>query len=92
MLTATITNVSGEALPAGSLPGMLSWVGEIANSGSVAVVVNVADLNKVVNQTSGFSLGEMLQQMVQAGKITVTYANVGATDRDNVSVAHGVEA
>lgn len=92
MLTCTITNTSGAELAAGSLPGMLNWNPAIANSGTFVVQMLVADLNKVVNQTSGFTLGELLQQLVQKGTITVGYANLGATDRDNVSVAHGVEA
>ncbi len=91
MLTATITNTSGATLAAGSLPGMLSWVGSIANNATAVVVLSVSDLNKPVDLTSGFTLGELLQQMIQKGTITVTYVDLGATDRSTVSIAHAGE-
>lgn len=87
MLTCTITNTSGADIAAGALPGVLNWNPLIANSGTFVVIMNVADLNKSVTPHSGFSLGEALQQLVQKGTITVGYANLGSTERDNVGDA-----
>jgi hypothetical protein len=86
MITSVITNVSGATLTAGSLPGILSWVGDIANNASVTVTLNPHDLTDVVARV-GFSLGDLLQQMVQKNKITVAFNSVGATDRDVSVVA-----
>lgn len=93
MLTATITNTSGATtLGTTWLPGMLSWVPGVANSAAATAVLMVSDLLQVVNGNSGFTLGQLLQQMVQAGLITITYANLGATDREITDKAVSVAA
>jgi hypothetical protein len=84
MLSTVITNTSGATMAAGSLPGILSWIGEILNSNSVTVTLTTNDL-KSDSTRMGLSLGDQLQQMVQKGLITVAFTNIGLTDRDVVS-------
>jgi hypothetical protein len=85
MITATITNKTGALTVTGWLPGTLSWIPGIANNATVDVVLNVQDLSNPIPHL-GFSLGELLQQMVNKGFITVSFANV-ATDTDVTSLA-----
>lgn len=88
MLTATIVNTSGVAL---TLPGPLSWI-TIAIGATVTPVINPQDLLKVVDQHSGFTLGEMLQQLKQKGSVTIAYGDLGATSRDHVGTAIATQA
>lgn len=92
MLTATITNTStmtiqpaSAAYAAGvypipaflTLPGCLSWI-TLAPTASATPIVSVADL-EVSATTGGFGslrVKDVLQQMIQAGWITVSYANL----------------
>lgn len=103
MLTATITNTSGltiqpaaVAAAAGvypipafiQLPGCLSWL-TIANTASKSVIVTVADLEAPAT-TAGFAgqrVKDVLQQLIQGGKITLTYVALGATDTDTFAAA-----
>jgi phosphatidylethanolamine-binding protein (PEBP) family uncharacterized protein len=86
MLTITIGNVSTtDVLAASSLPAPFQLQGDIAASGSTAYVIQVHDLDKVEDNHSGFTAGDMLQQMRQANLITVAIADAG-DDQDNGSV------
>lgn len=82
MLTATITNLSSTvSIGAGTdtpLPGGFAWL-TIAATGNAAVTCRVADLMAPSGIMSGFTVGDALQQLVQQGKITVSYANAAAT-------------
>lgn len=88
MLTATITNLSSTAsIGYGTdtpLPGPFAWI-TIAASGNKAVTCRVADLVAAAGVMSGFTVGDMLQQLVQMGKITVSYANLAATAQADAS-------
>lgn len=81
MLTMNIENTSGADIVAGDgvLPDALSWL-DIADTANVDVVVQVHDLDKVENNHSGFTVSDLLQQLVQAGSIVVGFTDVGATD------------
>jgi len=85
MLTVNITNNSGTAIVAGdgTLPGPFAFM-NIADTANADAVVQVADLNRVETNHSGFTAADLLQQLVQKGDIAVAYTDVGATD---VSVA-----
>lgn len=82
MLTVTITNVSSTVSigldTATPLPAPFNWF-TIAASGNKACVCRVSDIMAPSGIMSGFTVGDMLQQLVQAGKITVGYANLAAT-------------
>lgn len=91
MLTVTITNTTSGYIGPGRdattgeeyvhLPTPFAWA-TIAASGSKAFVCSVADYEKVDPQyTSGFTVAQILQQMMQKGQITVSVADVAA-DRD----------
>ena len=76
MLTITIGNVSTtDVLAASSLPAPFQLQGDIAASGNGVFVIQVHDLDKVEDNHSGFTAGDMLQQMRQAGLITVVIAD-----------------
>ena len=81
MLTVSITNTSGTDIAAGDgvLPSPFQFM-TIADTATEAAVVQVLDLDKVEDNHSGFTSGDLLQQLVQAGKITVAFADIGATD------------
>lgn len=98
MLNATITNLSStitiqpsqEAVPvdpgpstALSLPGCFSWA-TIAVSSDLVLTCRVQDLMEPVERLSGFTVADALQQMVQAGQITVSFANLAATIENDV--------
>jgi len=107
MLTATITNTStlpiepesvAQALgvyplpPFLTLPGPFSWM-TIAVSASATAVVSVDDLEKSA-LTPGFGgpkVKDILQQMIQAGQITVSYSALGGTDRETFGKAINAE-
>lgn len=82
MLTMNIENTSGADIVAGDgvLPNALGWL-DIADTANVDVVIQVLDLDKVEDNHSGFTVGDLLQQLVQAGKIVVGFTDLGATDR-----------
>jgi hypothetical protein len=94
MLTATITNTStlpiqpesvSQALgvyppaPYLTLPGCLSWL-QIAASASATPVVSVDDLEAYATTPGfgGMKVKDILQKMVQAGQITVSYVLLSA--------------
>ena len=81
MLTMNIENTSGADIVAGDgvLPDALSWL-DIADTANVDVVIQVHDLDKVENNHSGFTMGDLLQQLVQAGSVVLGFTDVGATD------------
>lgn len=83
MLTATITNTSGDTIVAGSLPAPFDWAGDIANNGTLVCVVRVQDMDNIDHLT-GFSAADMMQQLVQMGKVTISFANLAATKRADV--------
>lgn len=85
MLTITLTNVSATTAITGTdLPPPFNANGDIAASGSKAFVVQVHDLDKVVNNHSGFTAADVLQQWKQDNRITVDIADIG-DDEDNGS-------
>jgi len=81
MLTVSIENTSGVDIVAndGVLPGPLKFL-DVADTATEDAVVQVHDLDKVEDNHSGFTAGDLLQMLVQQGKIAVTFADVGATD------------
>lgn len=87
MLTVTITNVSSTdeiGLDTDTpLPAPFNWF-TIAASGSKACTCRVADLNAPAGVMSGFTVADMLQQLVQMGTITVAFANLAATKAADV--------
>jgi hypothetical protein len=86
MITVTITNKTGVTTDTGWLPGSLSWAPGVANNATVVVVLNEDDYTAPI-ATTGFTLENLLQQMVQKGSITVSSVQVGITDRDVISNA-----
>ena len=80
MLTLNLTNNSGVDIVAGDgvLPRALSHL-SIVDSGNANAVIQVGDLTKIENQTSGFTLGEMLQSLKQRGVIAFTATDDGLT-------------
>jgi hypothetical protein len=82
MLTMNITNNSGADIVAGDgvLPRQLDWV-SVANAANVDVVIQVMDLDVVEDYHSGFTMGDHLQQLVQEGRVALTFTDIGATDR-----------
>jgi len=94
MLTATITNNLTVAIGAGTvnpLPPPFDWM-VIPASSPASAVVKTHDLLRVINQTSGFTSGDMLQAMIQKGTIAVAYVDLGATDVDTEGKAVATEA
>lgn len=92
MLTATITNNLTVSIGAGTeyhLPAPFDWM-TIAGSGTGSALVKSHDLQKIINQTTGFSAADVLQDMVQKGWISVAYAPATHSDVDGVAV--GTEA
>ncbi len=78
MLAFAITNISSDdAIPATDLPPPFNLNGEIAASATVTFVVQVHDLDKVVNNHSGFTSADILQQMRQANRISLAISDVG---------------
>lgn len=105
MVTATITNTSGaligyqEAHTANTydstypiyqvvLPVPFDWL-TIANSASATAVCQIEDLTKQWIAMNGFSAGDILQQMVQKGQITISFANVAS---DNGVIDNAIAA
>lgn len=87
MLTLNITNTSGTDIVAGDgvLPNSLSWV-NLADTANVDVVVQVHDLDKVENNHSGFTMGDLLQQLMQLGTCAYTLTDAGdAIDNGSVT-------
>jgi len=76
-----IENTSGADIVAGDgvLPNSLGWL-DIADTANVDVVVQVHDLDKVEDNHSGFTVSDLLQQLVQSGSIVVGFTDLGATD------------
>ena len=92
MITIDITNVSTtDTLAASSLPAPFQLNGDIAASGNKDFVIQVHDLDKVEDNHSGFTAGDLLQQMRQANLIEVDVADVG-DDEDNGSIYDEVVA
>lgn len=94
MLKATIENKLAVAIGAGTeypLPEPFAWMAIAAAPATGEAVVREQDLFKLVSQTTGFSAGDLLQQMVQKGQVAVTYAVV-ANDIDLEGKAVGTEA
>lgn len=80
MLTLNLTNSSGVAIVAGDgvLPRALSHL-NIGIGGNANAMIQVGDLVKIETQTSGFTMGEMLQSLKQRGKIAFTATDDGLT-------------
>ena len=78
MITLAITNTSGTDIVAGDgvLPNALNWL-NIADTATASAVVQVHDLDKVENNHSGFTMGDMLQQLKQYGVCTYTATDAG---------------
>jgi hypothetical protein len=78
MITLNITNTSGTDIVAGDgvLPIALNWL-NIADAANADAVIQVHDLDKVENNHSGFTMGDMLQQLKQYGVCTFTMTDVG---------------
>ena len=87
MLTLNITNTSGTAIAAGDgvLPRALNWI-NLADAANVSVVIQVNDLAMVENNHSGFTMGDLLQQLRQNGTCTYNLTDAGDSE-DNGSVA-----
>ena len=81
MLTVNITNNSGTDIVAGDgvLPNLFKFM-SIADTANANAVVQVHDLDKIEDNHSGFTVGDLLQQLVQAGSIAVTFTDIGVTD------------
>ena len=92
MLTLAITNTSGSDIAAGDgvLPRMLSWL-SIADTASASVVIQVHDMDRMENNHSGFTMGELLQQLKQADKLTFNVTDAGDSE-DTGSLADHVVA
>jgi hypothetical protein len=91
MLTINITNVSStDALLAADLPAPFNLNGDIAASGNKDFVVQVHDLDKVVDNHSGFTSADILQQMKQGGLLTVNIADVGDSEDNGSMYDHAV--
>ena len=91
MLTATITNNLTVPIGAGTaypLPAPFDWMTIAASPATGSAVVKSQDLAcKVINQTSGFTGGDMLQAMIQKGQISVAYAPLTSVDTEGKAVA-----
>ena len=87
MLTLNITNTSGTDIVAGDgvLPNMFGWA-SIADTANADFVIQVHDLDRVENNHSGFTVGELLQQLKQKGLLTYNVTDVG-DDEDVGSLA-----
>lgn len=92
MITLSITNTSGTDIVAGDgvLPNALNWL-NIADTATETAVIQVHDLDKVENNHSGFTMGDMLQQLKQYGVCTFATADAG-DNIDNGSVTDEVVA
>jgi len=92
MLTINLTNVSStDVLLAADLPAPFNLNGDIAASGNKDFVIQVHDLDKVVDNHSGFTAADILQQMKQNNRFTVTVADLGDNE-DNGSMYDEVVA
>lgn len=91
MITLNITNTSGTAIAAGDgvLPRMFGWV-SLAAGANTNLVIQVGDLAKVENQHSGFTVGELLQQLKQYGKLTYNMTDLGDTEDTGSVPDHAV--
>lgn len=58
-----------------NLPDVLNWV-SIAPSGSKSVAIRYQDLEQPALPLSGFTVADMLQQMVQLGQISVSFSAI----------------
>lgn len=92
MLTLNITNDSGTDIVAGDgvLPNCLSWL-SLADGANTDVVVQVHDFQKIEANRSGFTVGELLQQLKQLGVISFNVTDLG-DDEDNGSLVDEVVA
>lgn len=81
MLTVSIENTSGADIAPGDglLPQPFQFM-TIPDSDTVGTVVQVHDMDKVEDNHGGFTSGDLLQQLVQKGKIVVSFADIGSTD------------
>ncbi len=81
MLTMNIDNTSGTDVVAGDgvLPNALSWI-DLADAANVDVVIQVHDLDRVEDNHSGFTMGELMQKLVQQGDFVFGFTDLGATD------------
>ena len=81
MLTVSIENTSGTDIVSGDgvLPRPFQFM-DITNTDTVDAVVQVHDMDRVEDNHSGFTSGDLLQQLVQKGLIVVAFVDVGATD------------
>jgi hypothetical protein len=81
MLTLNITNTSGTDIVAGDgvLPNMLDWL-SIADAANADAVFQVHDMNRIENYHSGFTMGELLDQLKQRGLITMNVTDVGDSE------------
>lgn len=91
MLTLSITNTSGTDIVAGDgvLPNMLSWL-SLADTASADVVVTVHDMDRMEDNHSGFTMGELLQQLKQQGRLSFDVADVGDNEDDGSLADHVV--
>jgi len=91
MLTLNITNTSGTDIVAGDgvLPKALSWL-SIADTADVDVVIQVHDLDKVESNHSGFTMGDLLQQLRQNGTCTYDLTDAGDSEDNGSVVDHAV--
>jgi len=78
MITLNITNTSGTDIAAGDgvLPRMLDWL-DIADTANANAVFQVHDFNRIETNHSGFTMGELLDQLKQRGLITMNVTDVG---------------
>lgn len=82
MLTVNITNNSGTDIVAGDgvLPAPFAFM-SIADTANADAVIQVHDLDRIEDNHSGFTAGELLQQLVQKELIAVAFTDLGSTDR-----------
>lgn len=91
MLTLNITNTSGTDIVAGDgvLPNALGWLA-IADTASADVVIQVGDLAKIEDNHSGFTMGELLQQLKQLGICTYNITDLGDSEDTGSVSDHAV--
>jgi len=91
MLTLNIKNDSGTDIAAGDgvLPNSLGWFA-LANGADIDVVIQVHDLERVEDNHSGFTVGEMLQQLKQRGIVSFDLTDIGDDEDDGSVVDHAV--
>ncbi|MHC4929409.1 MAG: hypothetical protein ACYTFU_06990 [Planctomycetota bacterium] len=91
MITLAITNTSGTDIVAGDgvLPNALNWLA-IADTATASAVIQVHDLDRVENNHSGFTMGDLLQQLKQYGVCTYDMTDAGDTEDNGSVVDHAV--